>query len=889
MRIFYKLILSFLLISLLIWVVGFFAIKTFQKTREQTVAGYTHSVAAMLLAEIDQELHANFVRLTARSKGDTLQRTIQDSNKLFEKMADPENFINRMEQEWLAVPGDKVTPFIQQILDLPLSKSFRQEQTFYLKHYGYSVFPELFVTNQFGTLAAASNKTSDYRQNDEAWWTEAWGKGSFLGPIEFDQSSKTFSIAIATRVENDLQEPIGVFKGVLDLRDISDLLSESEKNLLFKGTRLSLFDSTGRYVFPPSKFGKEAEPFLKKYLSSAQILDGSDFTAMTDDSGHARFFVAKQSTGTGGYLKAGWTLIVSYDRHELFEPNRKVEGFVFLVSGIAMLLSLFVGLFLAISFSRPLEKLRRVADRFGMGDFSAKVGIESKDEFGAVARDFESMAESLKTKTTSIENLDREIEERKLLEKVSLENSQFLQKLMDSMPNPVFYKDISGVYIGCNRAFEAFFGKSQKEIVGKKAEDIFLPEVAKIYQEKDVELFAIPGIQVYEASVKDANGDFRDIVFHKATFTGPNGEVEGIIGVIMDVTLRKRAEEAREASQKFLSTAINSIPDIFYVFDAEGNLLLWNEAFEQVTGYSSEEVSRMRVVDFFDEPGAIRMAEAIRVAFEKGFNTTENNVRTKDGRKIPVFFSGSIAQDLTGRPVLCGIGKDITERKQAEEAIKASVAELKEAQRVSHVGSWVLDLQTEHTTFSDEMFRIYGMNPAAAGPIFQECEKMMHPEDWKKMMAAIKKSKETGEDYELELRITRPDGEPRVILSRGHIQRDSNDKAVRLSGISRDITERKRAEEALIESEKRFIDVIYASQDAILLIDGDTFVDCNEATARMLGYATREEFLMSHPSRLSPPQQPNGRDSFEEANEMMKLAFERGFHRFEWIHRKANG
>ncbi|MDD5225831.1 MAG: PAS domain S-box protein [Candidatus Omnitrophica bacterium] len=416
-----------------------------------------------------------------------------------------------------------------------------------------------------------------------------------------------------------------------------------------------------------------------------------------------------------------------------------------------------------------------------------------------------------------------------------------------------------------------------------------MPEISKIYQEKDAELFAIPGVQVYEASVKDASGDVRDIVFHKATFTGPNGEVEGIIGVIMDVTLRKRAEEAREASQKFLSTAINSIPDTFYVFDAEGNLLLWNEAFEKVTGYSSEEISRMRVMDFFDEQGPIRMATAIKAVFENGLNSTENNVLTKDGRKIPMFFSGSIAQDLTGRPVLCGIGKDITERKLAEEAIKASVAELKEAQRVSHVGSWVLDLQTELTTFSDEMFRIYGMNPAAAGPIFRECEKMMHPEDWEKMMAAIMKSKETGEDYELELRITRPDGEPRVILSRGHIQRDSSGKAVRLSGISRDITERKRSEAALIESEKRFIDVIYASRDAILLIDGDTFVDCNEATARMLGYATREEFLMSHPSRLSPPQQPNGRDSFEEANEMMKLAFQRGFHRFEWIHRKANG
>ncbi len=100
---------------------------------------------------------------------------------------------------------------------------------------------------------------------------------------------------------------------------------------------------------------------------------------------------------------------------------------------------------------------------------------------------------------------------------------------------------------------------------------------------------------------------------------------------------------------------------------------------------------------------------------------------------------------------------------------------------------------------------------------------------------------------------------------------------------------RRRAEEALRESEKRFMDVLYASKDAILLIDGDKFVDCNEATARMLGYSSRKEFLMTHPSELSPPQQPDGKSSFEKANEMIKAAFAEGFHRFEWTHKKANG
>jgi PAS domain S-box-containing protein len=96
-------------------------------------------------------------------------------------------------------------------------------------------------------------------------------------------------------------------------------------------------------------------------------------------------------------------------------------------------------------------------------------------------------------------------------------------------------------------------------------------------------------------------------------------------------------------------------------------------------------------------------------------------------------------------------------------------------------------------------------------------------------------------------------------------------------------------EEALLASEQRFMSILRASLDAILLIDGETFVDCNEATARMLGYASRDEFLMSHPSQLSPPTQPDGRSSLEKANAMMQEAFENGYNRFEWIHRRANG
>jgi PAS domain S-box-containing protein len=91
------------------------------------------------------------------------------------------------------------------------------------------------------------------------------------------------------------------------------------------------------------------------------------------------------------------------------------------------------------------------------------------------------------------------------------------------------------------------------------------------------------------------------------------------------------------------------------------------------------------------------------------------------------------------------------------------------------------------------------------------------------------------------------------------------------------------------ESDAQFMAVLYASSDAILLIEDGKFVDCNEATVRMLGYHDKKEMLMTHPSELSPPKQPDGRSSGEKAEEMIATVLKRGVFHFEWMHRKANG
>jgi len=140
------------------------------------------------------------------------------------------------------------------------------------------------------------------------------------------------------------------------------------------------------------------------------------------------------------------------------------------------------------------------------------------------------------------EKLQHEIMERKKAEEALREQYNFLQRLIDSIPNPIFYKDTQGVYQGYNTAYEVFVGLPKEKIIGKKAHDIVPKNLADLCEEMDSRLLQNPGVQVYEATVLYADGTTHDVVFNKATYTNTDGVLAGIIGVVLDITDCKRSD-----------------------------------------------------------------------------------------------------------------------------------------------------------------------------------------------------------------------------------------------------------------------------------------------------------------------------------------------------------
>ncbi len=191
------------------------------------------------------------------------------------------------------------------------------------------------------------------------------------------------------------------------------------------------------------------------------------------------------------------------------------------------------------------------------------------------------------------------------------------------------------------------------------------------------------------------------------------------------------------------------------------------------------------------------------------------------------------------------------ERKKAEAALRRSQMHLMEAQRIAHVGWWERDLGTNHVSLSDEICRIFGLQPVDLPDWWHErWLQLIHPEDRPRAAEAAAAALRGGRRYDIEYRVVRPDGAVRTVHSQGDVSWDELGRPLRQFGVLQDITELRQAEHELRASEARFRTFVEHAADAFFLLDDQsTILDVNRQACDSLGYQ-REELIGMRPEDL---------------------------------------
>lgn len=261
---------------------------------------------------------------------------------------------------------------------------------------------------------------------------------------------------------------------------------------------------------------------------------------------------------------------------------------------------------------------------------------------------------------------------------------------------------------------------------------------------------------------------------------------------------RKHAEAALQESEERYRDLFENASDLIQSVAADGRILYVNTAWRERLGYREEEVAK---INFFELVNPDCKEEVIaslkRVMSGKQVGQLKADLITKKGEKISV--EGYVnCKFVEGRPVATrGMFRDITERLQAEAALRESEANLAEAQKIAHVGSWAFDVATASMSWSDELFRIYDLEERRLAPDYAEQLEKVHRQDRKKWEEMFNKALADGEPYELDFRIMRSDGSIRHINGRVEGIRNELGEVQRLLGTAIDITERKQMNAAL--------------------------------------------------------------------------------------------
>ena len=672
--------------------------------------------------------------------------------------------------------------------------------------------------------------------NNKVWFKQALrGPRFIIGPYHLDENSKKATVTLALGVHDEQGVTRGVVYAEIDLTWLNRFAADAA---LPPGTTVTLRDGRGtiltRYPDAAQWVGKVVPqtPIVNAMLNKQGEGTGEGM-GMDKQPRLFAFIRLRGEPGGDADLSIGIPTKVAFSEVEhLLAHNLRVLTIVVLITlALAWLGSDFFVL-------RRVRGLLHATKRISSGDFTSRTGLpHGEGELGELAQAFDRMAETLQahaSETTRAQQALHESERR-------------YRTLFESNPQPMWVFDVETLrFVAVNDAAIQHYGYSRDEFLSMTIKDIRPAEdIPPLLEQVNLGKAATRSTGIWRHQKKNGTIIDVEIISCAVSFEGRHTKLV----LANDLTERKRAEQRLQESERRFRALIENSSDAIALTNAEGVTTYVSPANRRITGYDDHEVIGRCGFDFIHPDDC----ETIKTQFsENTFKPGQPvifqfRIRHKNGSWRWIECTNN---NLLAEPSIQSIVvnyRDITERKQTQQALIASEDRFQLVVRASNDAIWDLDLITEDLWWNENFAKMFGYLPEDIEPGMASWNNRVHPDDQARVLSSMQTVLDSGgQTWAAEYRMRRSDETYAHVLDRGYVVHDERGKPVRMIGSIMDLSERMRAEQALEQLQRQHELILNCAGEGIYGINQDgitTFV--NPAAARMLGYEVSE--LLNRP------------------------------------------